>query len=361
MQMNLFVLRMSVLAAISCLGLIPGVTLADAPDSLPARDDFESKFALKWETIRPDPTHMSLESHPGKLTITTQYGSIHKAQTTAKNLLFLDVPEGLNDFVATTCVEDFLPETPWQQAGLMFYNDDDHFIKWVRDYTSRGFPVLNCNWEIIPLNTGVHAPVEISKEKLWLRVIKRGNIFQCLASEDGKTWTTYFDMPWGDGSLKKVGLVAKNGPVEGDMEAQFDFFELRKPTEEELADPVYKLRQELQGTWRAVERKISGKPVSEGPDTLLTVTPGTLTLKEKRNLVVSYTVDLNVSPHRIVLIPRAHGIGQLLNGVFCLEGNSLTIVVNPKVNGPMPEELDSKEGDGYLFLRMQREKSEESK
>lgn len=338
--------------------LVSGSIFADAPDKLPARDDFESKFALNWETIRPDPTHMSLDSHPGKLTITTQYGSIHQAKTTAKNLLFLDVPEGLNDFVATTCVENFLPEKSWQQAGLMFYNDDDHFIKWVRDYTGRGYPVLNCNWEIVPLNTSLHAPVEISKERFWLRVIKRGNVFQCLASEDGKSWTTYFDIPWGDGSLKKVGLVAKNGPVEGDMEAQFDFFELRQLTDEEQADPVYKARQELLGNWKSVERKIDGKAVSDGPDTLLSVTPGTFTLKEKRTLVVSYTIDLTSSPNRITLIPRAHGVGQLLNGVYSLEGDTLTICLSPKINGESPKALESKEGDGYLFLKMQREVKE---
>ena len=73
--------RVFVLAA---LGTVPGSVVAGAPDKLPARDDFESKFALNWETIRPDPTHLSLDSHPGKLTITTQYGSIHQAQTTAR-------------------------------------------------------------------------------------------------------------------------------------------------------------------------------------------------------------------------------------------------------------------------------------
>jgi hypothetical protein len=359
MRPSFFLLRVFSVIVSAVSFLLPGSSRAETPANLPMRDDFESNFTLDWETIRPDPTHMSLESHPGKLTITTQYGSIHQAQTTARNLLFVNVPEGWDDFVATTCVEDFLPETIWQQAGLMFYNDDDNFIKWVRDYTSRGHPVLNVNWEIAQENKGVNAPVDVSKERFWLRAIKRGNVFQCLASQDGRTWTTYAAIPWGDGSLKKVGLVAKNGPREGDLEAQFDFFELRKPTEAELADPVYRVRRALLGNWKAAERKIGGKAVTQGPDTLLIATPGTLTLKERSNLVVSYTIDLSASPNRITLIPRAHGIGQLLNGVYSLEGDTLTLCLNPNVNGEPPETLESKEGDGFLFLKMQRQ--EESK
>ena len=136
----------------------------------------------------------------------------------------------------------------------------------VRDFTGRGFPVLNVNWEIAQTeNKGMHAPVEVSKERFWLRVIKRGNIFQCLASEDGESWTTYFAMPWGDGSLKKVGLVAKNGPRQGDLEAQFDFFELRKLTEAEVADPVYELRRSLLASGRPSNERSMGNPSPKGP------------------------------------------------------------------------------------------------
>lgn len=331
-------------------------TSGEKTPELPMRDEFDSKFTLPWETIRPDPTHMSLESHPGKLTITTQYGSIHMAQTTAKNLLFIDVPDGLDDFVVTTCVEDFLPETMWQQAGLMFYNGDDTFIKWVRDYTGQGYPVLNVNWEINQENKGVHSSIKVSKERFWLRTIKRGNVFQCLASEDGKTWTTHFVVPWGNGKLKKVGLVAKNGPREGDMEAQFDFFELRRPTQEELDDPVFKLRQALVGNWTAVERKVNGKVVTKGPATRLLVVPGRMTLREKTALPAAYTVDLSTTPNRITLYPLNLGVGPQLNGVFALDGDTLTICLNPKSGGDAPDSFDTQEEDGRLFMKLEREK-----
>ena len=345
------------LAALSVVLLfVPLLAGAEPPDNLPLRDDFDSKLTLDWERMRPDPTHVSLKTHPGKLTITTQYGSIYQAQTTAKNVFLIDVPDGGNDFVVTTCIENFLPEKEWQQAGPIVYDDDDNFIKWVRSFSSAGSPHICILWEIEQTPTGVSCPVEVSKERFWLRIIKRGNLYQCAVSSDGKTFTTYGVIPWGDGSPKKVGLVAKNGPREGDMEAQFDFFELRGLTDAEKDDPAYNLRRALLGKWKAVDRQVNGKPITKGPATFLIAEPGMLTLKERGSLVLSYTVDPTATPNRITLIPREHAVGKLLNGVFSLEGDVLTLCLNPKPNGPVPKKLETAKGDGHMLLKLQRAK-----
>ena len=346
-------ISLAILTALAIL--VPGSSRgAETPGDPPIRDDFDSKLALDWKTIRPDPTHVSLETHPGKLTITTQYGSFHGAQTSAKNLLLIDVPKGMDDFVITTCIEDFLPESDWQQAGLLIYEGDDDHLKWVRDHFGLGFPVLNVVTELKRERFASTCPAELSKERFWLRVIKRGDQYQCAASADGEEFITYCVLPWLHHAPKRVGLVAKNGPREGDKEAQFDFFELRNLTDAERDDPVFKMRLALLGQWKAVERKVDGKAITEGPDTLIVVTPGTLTLREKGALAVSYMVDLTTTPNRITLIPRQHGVGQLLNGVFSLDGDTLTLCLNPKLNGPAPESLESVEGDGHMFLKLER-------
>ncbi|OHB76407.1 MAG: hypothetical protein A2W31_09660 [Planctomycetes bacterium RBG_16_64_10] len=345
-------IRLAVVSAV--LLMVPFSARTETPGNGPLRDDFDSKLALDWETIRPDPTHVSLETHPGKLTITTQYGSIYQTQTTAKNLFFIEAPAGIDDFVVTTCIEDFLPETAWQQAGLMIYDDDDNYIKWVRECSHYGYPVLNIVCETEQTPKGINCPVEVSKERFWLRIIKRGNLYQCAASLDDKTFTTYGVIPWGDGSPRKVGLVAKNGPREGDMEAQFDFFELRSLTDAERDDPTCDVRRALWGKWTAVDRQLNGKPVTKGPATQLIVQPGTLILQEQGSLEMSYTVDPIATPNRIALIPRQRGVSPLLNGIFSLEGDTLTLCLNPKLNGPAPDKLETTQGDGYMLLKFQR-------
>ena len=190
-------------------------------------------------------------------------------------------------------------------------------------------------------------------------MIKRGKLYQCLASVDGKAFTTYAVIPWEKGSPTKVGLVAKNGPRQGDKEAQFDFFELSKLTDAQRDDPAYKIRRALLGTWKAAERRVDGKPITQDPVTHLIATPGTLTLKEKTSFVMSYAVDPATTPNRITLIPRHHGVGPLLNGVFSLDGDTLTLCLNPNPNGPAPKSLKSAEGDGQLFLTLKRQQDEQ--
>ncbi|HUT92968.1 MAG TPA: TIGR03067 domain-containing protein [Thermoguttaceae bacterium] len=354
MRSGFLLFNISLAVASAALILVPGSSRAETPGDLPLRDEFDSKLTLDWETIRPDPTHMSLETHPGKLTITTQYGSFHGSQTSAKNLLLIDVPQGMDDFVITTCIEDFLPETDWQQAGLLVYDGDDDHLKWVRDHHGLGFPVLNAVTELKQERYASVCPAEVSKERFWLRVTKRGDQYQCAASVDGKNFITYCVLPWPNRSPKRVGLVAKNGPREGDKEAQFDFFELRNLTDAERKDPVYEMRRALLGKWKAVDRQFNGKALTKGPATLLIAKPGTLILQEKSSLVVSYTVDPTTTPNGITLIPRQHGVGQLLNGVFSLDGDTLTLCLNPKLNGQAPDSLESVEGDGHMFLRLER-------
>jgi RNA polymerase sigma factor (sigma-70 family) len=109
-----------------------------------AFDGFDGRFGLNWKPIRPDPTHYSLAKNPGRLTITTQRGSIHGPNLPAgkkpgegltKNIFVIDNPLARNaDFIVTTLVVHFKPAKPYQQAGLILYNDDDHYLKWTYEF-----------------------------------------------------------------------------------------------------------------------------------------------------------------------------------------------------------------------------------
>ena len=87
-----------------------------------AFDGFDGRLDLPWKPIRHDPTHVSLDKHPGKLTIITQRGSIHGDEkhdeygggVQAKNIFVIDNPlSSGEDFAMTTCVENFTPQTPY--------------------------------------------------------------------------------------------------------------------------------------------------------------------------------------------------------------------------------------------------------
>ena len=205
-----------------------------------AYDDFEGTLSLAWKVRNPDPSHFSLTKNPGMLTITTQKGALWNSYTDYKNLFLLDCPMSKGeDFELTTCISSFKPVASWNQAGLILYNDDDHYLKFV--YETDGSPRLTVGVESGGPFGGAYFSAHRELDKLWLRVTKRGNRYTFSTSLDGKRFfpercpqspRREFSsgwLVWGDGSVKQVGVVAKNGPDSQapEIDACFDFFELR--------------------------------------------------------------------------------------------------------------------------------------
>ena len=133
---------------------------------------------------------------------------------------------------------------------MIFYNDDDNYLKFVYEWNfesgGRIF-VVGSESEGRFLTVKFRAGQEF--EKVWLRVTKRGNRYTFSTSLDGKSFRTKRfpmadhtglfkrDLPWGNGSVKRVGIFAKNGPSKGapEINASFEFFEVRSVSRQ--ADP----------------------------------------------------------------------------------------------------------------------------
>jgi regulation of enolase protein 1 (concanavalin A-like superfamily) len=204
-----------------------------------AIDAFDGKFLLNWQPVRGDPSHVSLTKFPGQLTITTQRGSIYedpsaRGEPAAKNIFVMDNPLGENaDFVMTTSISEFEPNKAYQQAMLICYNDDDNYVKLSYEYkTDKGNGQKICLVRETDGKTSYDPGEEVSDlKRVWLRLTKRGDQYEYAASKDGKKFTVYGERPWGDGPPKKIGILAKNGGMVGvpEIDARFDFFELRTP------------------------------------------------------------------------------------------------------------------------------------
>jgi hypothetical protein len=78
-----------------------------------------------------------------------------------------------------------------------------------------------------------HDPAEevSGLKRIWLRLTRRGDQYEYAASTDGDKFTVYGEKSWGNGAPKKIGILAKNGGQQGvpEIDARFDFFELRAP------------------------------------------------------------------------------------------------------------------------------------
>ena len=331
------------------------------------RDDFQGKFTLEWTPVRPDPTHVSLEKHPGNLTITSQRGTIHRNEridalsqgTQAKNLYFIPnpAPKG-GDFVLTTRIVSFEPRTSWQQAGLMVYNDDDNYLKCDLEY-SRGKPS-----GMVPVflretdQKSDFMSVVFKKDchTYWLRVIKRGKMYEYAYSADGENYTIVAERRWGDGAPKSVGIFAKNGgnPLAGDTDAQFDFFEVRALTDAEKTQPEYIERQKLRGAWDVVACEVSGKAIGDSALSEFAFDENEISVQEKdKSLKAEYTLDVSKSPKQMALTGLFSQPGQPVPAAYLLTDETLKICLDPKTR-VVPEELATEEGDGRVLITLHR-------
>jgi regulation of enolase protein 1 (concanavalin A-like superfamily) len=212
---------------------------AESGFSFQAFEGFHGKLLLNWQPVRSDPTHVSLTKHPGALTITTQRGTIHgdanaHGEPFAKNIFVIANPLGKDaDFVMTTCVSNFTPTQAYQQAALICYDDDDNYLKWSYEFNSR----TGIDQYFVLVREIAQKPEHFAAEgvaglkHVWLRLTKRGKSYEYATSADGKAYVMRGEQEWGDGAPKMLGILAKNGGPEGvpEIDAQFDFFELRSP------------------------------------------------------------------------------------------------------------------------------------
>jgi len=196
-------------------------------------DGFDGKLSLDWQIRNVDLSHVSLTKKPGTLTITTQRGTFWRSYRDYKNLFLIHnpVPDG-GDCEVTTCLVSFVPTAAWQQAGLVCFDDEDHYIKWVDECgptaDRRHFTVLHeTKGEVASITYVEGLPKD---GPLWLRLTKRGNRYRYSSSTDGKSFRVHGDLPWGDGAPKWIGLMAENAAVSGvpEIDASFDFFEIRE-------------------------------------------------------------------------------------------------------------------------------------
>jgi len=88
-------------------------------------DEFNGSLGAQWSFVRPVVTETSLISATGQLEITGD-GDLYRDSNNATNLLLETAPS--SDYALETKIT-FDPDTNFEQAGLLVYSDDDHYIK----------------------------------------------------------------------------------------------------------------------------------------------------------------------------------------------------------------------------------------
>jgi RNA polymerase sigma factor (sigma-70 family) len=197
-------------------------------------DPLDGKLRLKWQIVRPDESHYSLKKNKGKLTIITQKGTIHQDAehngNRAKNIFVVNNPFARGDFEVSVCVSGFTPKQYYQQGGLILYDDDDNYFKFTYEYNAtKNGPHLVMLREV-EAKSQVDTDNAPDSKTVWLRITRRGQKYEFASSGDGKKWTANGAAAWREKGPPRVGLIAKNGGIDGvpEVDVCFDSFRLRR-------------------------------------------------------------------------------------------------------------------------------------
>ncbi len=204
-----------------------------------AREPFAGRLRLNWKVVRPDDKYVSLTKNKGKLTITTQRGTIHADETArkdpkARNLYLIDNPLADDtSFVVTTRITGFTPRQAYQQAALICYDDDDNYVKFAYEFNwkkgaGQTFDLVR-ETKAVSQQDHTDAPAGITT--LWLRLTRRKDLYEYATSTNGRTFTVHGERSWRDKAPAKIGILAKNGGIAGvpEVDVCFELFELRAP------------------------------------------------------------------------------------------------------------------------------------
>ena len=178
-----------------------------------SQDFTGTSLAPQWSWVRENGADWSLTTDPGTLTIDAVNGDLWQTVNTAQNLLVEKAPPG--DFVAEAKLA-LRPDQNYEQAGLLLYQDDDHYFRlvgesnsgvdeteWAKEtdvtsgYTGfscgSGYPANTCpvygnSFLEVPGFSPAARAVGGNGTWDWLRIIRHGTMVTPYTSIDGRHW-----------------------------------------------------------------------------------------------------------------------------------------------------------------------------
>ena len=197
---------------------------ADAPaPRVLFEDTFRQRLADGWTWVREDRGDWNVAD--GTLQIRLTPGNLWEKENTARNLLLRDAPAGGKSFAAEVTVSHS-PVAFGEQAGLLWYRDDDNYIKLVKEfYDGRTWVVFAVERD----GKADYREADCRAQSVTLRLTVAGD--KVAASElaaGSAEWKPMgaFTFPPRDaeGRAARIGLTAHHCPADADRRAHFRGF-----------------------------------------------------------------------------------------------------------------------------------------
>lgn len=149
----------------------------------------------------------------GGLTITTEKGAFANEEAQPQNVF---MTSALGDWVAQSHVTlDATPTASNQQAGLVVYDDNNNYIRFVYEYPTSGTTNVIRVYNVVNgVQTQSNSVNMASQTSLYFQIVKEGTVYTFKYSQDGINWSTFGTTIRAEYALPQIGLYATNGDTD---------------------------------------------------------------------------------------------------------------------------------------------------
>ena len=148
------------------------------------------------------------------LTITTERGAFSNPDAKPKNVFMMSA---MGDWVAQSQVKfDPIPGASNQQGGLIIYDDDNNYIRFVYERPTSGSTNVVRVYNVVNgAQTQSYSANVASATSIYFQIVKNGNTYTFKYSQDGINWTTCTTIT-AEYVLPRIGLYATNGDTDAE-------------------------------------------------------------------------------------------------------------------------------------------------
>lgn len=191
-------------------------------------DEFQSAtLSDHWYWIREVPSHWSISSPAEVLNIVTEPKDIWQHNATAP-LLLQNIDGPLPNHLAISTKVVLAPTENYHQGGLIFYEDDDNYIRLMfGHFDGKG---VQLGLEEEQLFSPITTQVSSTSTDIHLRIVRLLSSYVGQYSYDGQVW---FEVGrWDNTNFTPVavGLTAFSSITDLEIPAAFDYFHYREYT-----------------------------------------------------------------------------------------------------------------------------------
>src|SRR5437762_8546951 len=203
------------------LAIALAVLLLAASDAPLFEDRFDGKLADGWSWVREDKGDWNVKD--GTLRIRATPGNLWEAENTARNLLLRPPPQTKKTFAAEVTVTH-APVTFAEQAGLLWYSDDDNYVKLMKEfYDGKTSVVLAAEQS----GKAVYRESACPAETVTFRLTVAGDQVVGQYRPDGTNeWTTVGRLPFKAADGTRIGVNTHHAPAGPQRWAVFRNFRL---------------------------------------------------------------------------------------------------------------------------------------